>query len=70
MENIQRSVKNFAISGMFGTMMLLGTILNQAAHDDKPPVVHGKNEKNVSMMLFRTKHTKSFLAYVMRKTAQ
>jgi hypothetical protein len=35
------------ISGMFGMMILCGTILNQAAHDDKPPVIHGNKKKNV-----------------------
>jgi hypothetical protein len=44
-----------AISGMFGTRTLLGTILNQAAHDDKPPVIHGSNEKNVSYDSFKDK---------------
>jgi hypothetical protein len=53
------------ILGMFGMMILLGTILNQAVHDDKPPVDHGNSEKMYLMMLFRTKHTKVFFAYVM-----
>jgi hypothetical protein len=37
-----------AILGMLGMTILLRTILNQAAHDDKPPVVHGNKGKNVS----------------------
>jgi hypothetical protein len=52
MKNIQRSVTVFAISGMFGTTILLGMILNQATHDDKPPVVHGNKEHIVSYRAF------------------
>jgi hypothetical protein len=37
---------------MFGTMILLGMILDQAAHDDKPPVVHGNKENIVSYNAF------------------
>jgi hypothetical protein len=52
MKNIQRSVIIMALLGMFGTTILLGMILNQAAHDDKPPVVHGNKGKNVSYNAF------------------
>jgi hypothetical protein len=49
---IQRSVIIFAISGMFSTTMLCHVILDQGAHDDKPPVVHGNKKKNVSYNAF------------------
>jgi hypothetical protein len=42
-KNIQISEIIFAILGMFHKTILLGRIVNQAAHDDKPPVVHHKN---------------------------
>jgi hypothetical protein len=58
MKNIQRFVIIMAISGMFGTTILLGTILNQAAHNDKLPVIHGNKKKMYPMMLFRTKQAK------------
>jgi hypothetical protein len=47
---------------MFGTMILCGTILNQAAHDDKPLVVQGNKKKMYHIMLFRTKQTKCFFS--------
>jgi hypothetical protein len=53
------------ISGMFGTTILGGTILNQAAHDDKPPVFHGNKKDKSIIMLFMSKQTKCFLAYAM-----
>ncbi len=58
---IQRSVIIFTILGMFGTTMLCRTILDWAAYDDKPPVVHGNKKKMYHIMLFRTKITIFFL---------
>ncbi len=43
MKIIQRSVKIFAILRMFCTTIHLRTIVNQAANDDKSPVIHCKN---------------------------
>ncbi len=54
-----------AILGMFGTTIPLGTILNQAAQDNKPLVIHGNKKKMYHIMLFWTKQTICFLAHAM-----
>jgi hypothetical protein len=65
MKFIQRSVIIFVISGMFGTMILCGTILNQAAHDDKPPVIHGNKKKKVLYNAFEDKMNKMFFLHML-----
>jgi hypothetical protein len=40
-------------------------ILNQAAHDDKPPVVHGNKRKNVSYCFLGQNKRNVFFAYAM-----
>ncbi len=57
---IQRSAIIFAILGMFSRTMPCHVILDQAAHDDKPPVIHGNKKKMYHIMRFRTKKTKCF----------
>ncbi len=65
MKFIQRPVIIMTILGMFGTTILCGTILNQAAHDDKPPVIHGNKKKNVSYNAFLDNTNKMFFLHML-----